>query len=75
MKSPQAAAFLGISPFYLRNMRHELHTHNGPRYTQCHDSGGRVYYDYAEADLKAWALTHSWRKDKDLTLFQRNVTV
>lgn len=46
MRERQAAAYIGLAPGTLRNMRHQ---HRGPRYSK---AGRTVLYD--RIDLDAW---------------------
>jgi hypothetical protein len=61
MTPKEAAVYLGISVYYLRNMRHEMHAHEGPVYTRV--MGKRTKEcRYAKEDLDLWAESHKWRK-------------
>lgn len=60
LTTKQAAAYLGISVYYLRNMRHLHHAHSGPKYTEGKHPRGKACY-YAKEDLDAWAMDHDWR--------------
>lgn len=65
MTTKQAAKFLNISPYYLRNLRQGLHTCEGPRYTMVRRIGtqrGGLVCHYAMEDLVIWCSTHRWRK-------------
>lgn len=64
MTTKEAALYLGISVFYLRNMRQLLHNHDGPKYTLIRYRNG-MGYNYTREDLDAWAESHKWRKSKD----------
>lgn len=65
MSEKEAAGYLGISPYYLRNMRHGIHTHEGPPFTfkrGYHNGVQTVYYQH---ELDTWKASHkfrTWRK-------------
>jgi hypothetical protein len=63
MTTKQAAQYLGIYAYYLRNMRHLMHAHNGPRYTEGLHPRGKACY-YKKEDLDAWAKEHKWRRGR-----------
>jgi hypothetical protein len=56
----KAAQYLGISMFYLRNMRHGLHTHDGPQYIEGIKRGVKCYY-YPKEQLDKWKREHPFR--------------
>lgn len=60
MTTKEAAQYLCISLYYLRNMRHELHGHNGPNYSVMPERRGKPCY-YTKEDLDEWAKNHKWR--------------
>jgi hypothetical protein len=56
----EAAEYLGISYYYLRNMRHELHNHDGPKFTvEKGRRGPTCMYD--QEDLEEWKQSHTWK--------------
>ena len=63
LTTKQAAEYLGISVYYLRNMRHLMHTHDGPKYQIGLHPRGKACY-YSERDLDAWANQHKWRRGR-----------
>jgi len=63
MTTKQAAEYLGLSYYYLRNMRHLMHNHDGPPFTYVrHPRGKACYYDIK--DLDAWKNRHKYRRSK-----------
>lgn len=62
MTTKQAAEYLGISKYYLRNLRHGLHTYEGPKCRQGKHPRGYAWY-YTKEDLDNWKKTHAF-KDK-----------
>lgn len=63
LTTKEAAAYLGISLYYLRNMRHLLHNHDGPTFEKAkHARGTACYYETTELDR--WKHNHSWREHK-----------
>lgn len=63
MTTKQAAQYLGISVYYLRNLRHLLHQHDGPEYTEGPHLNGIACY-YTKEGLDRWAAQHRWRKTR-----------
>ena len=63
MTTPEAAKYLGISKFYLRNMRHLLYTWDGPPCVQIKHPRGMAW-DYTKEDLDAWKITHKQRMEE-----------
>jgi hypothetical protein len=63
LTTKQAAEYLGISIYYLRNMRHLIHNHDGPKYTEGFHPRGKACY-YTKEDLDSWAKNHRWKKDR-----------
>lgn len=61
LNTKQAAAFLGVSYYYLRNLRQGLHPHDGPK---CTPIGANPIkdYEYEIPALQEWAAKHTWRK-------------
>lgn len=57
----EAAKYLGISPNYLRNMRHLQCNHEGPEYTVDKHPRGKACY-YSIKDLDTWSKNHNWKK-------------
>jgi hypothetical protein len=57
MTTPEAAKYLGISYYYLRNMRHLLYTWDGPNCTQIKHPRGMAW-DYTKEDLDSWKNNH-----------------
>jgi hypothetical protein len=64
MKTKEAAKLLGISSFYLRNLRHGLHPYAGPKCEPVSNDRGFMYWDYKEEDLRAWREEHPFRRVK-----------
>lgn len=61
MNTKQAAKYLGISYYYLRNLRHDMHEHSGPEYTtEPHAKGTQAVY--TQEALDAWKATHPFRR-------------
>lgn len=61
MNSRQAARYLGLSIYYLRNMRHLLHAHEGPDHTMVKRTfgrGGGMTPEYTKEALDDWASKH-----------------
>ncbi len=56
----QAAKYLGISFYYLRNMRRFELNHEGPIGFQVKTRYG-LNYQYTKEALDAWAAKHNWR--------------
>ena len=63
MTTPEAAKYLGISKYYLRNMRHLLYSWDGPNCTQIRMARG-LAWDYTKEDLDAWKTTHKQRMEE-----------
>lgn len=61
LTTKQAAEYLGLSYYYLRNMRHGLHNFEGPRFTFDKHPRGLACY-YLLEDLKNWKAQHPFRK-------------
>lgn len=69
MSTKAAAAYLGLSYYYLRNLRHQMHQHDGPKYRmRCRKEvmkgkGNKgVIAWYEVEDLNAWKASHKFRK-------------
>jgi hypothetical protein len=62
LSTKEAAKYLGISPYYLRNMRHLLLNHDGPAYVEVLRPQG-IACKYSVEELDKWKSTHKWRKD------------
>lgn len=62
MNTPDAAFYLGISEYYLRNMRHLMHKHEGPEYT-VEKVKNRTMCLYTKEALDKWDQQHR-RKEK-----------
>lgn len=65
MSTKEAAQYLGLSPYYLRNLRHLLHAFDGPKYSMAKRPGnkrGGLMCVYLKEDLDAWAREHKGRK-------------
>jgi hypothetical protein len=60
MTTPEAAKYLGISYYYLRNMRHLLYSWDGPTCVQIRTPRGPAW-DYTKEDLDSWKVTHKER--------------
>lgn len=63
MTTPEAAKYLGVSEYYLRNMRHLMHNHDGPKCRQGRHRRGTAWY-YTVEDLDEWKSTHKWKKTR-----------
>jgi Helix-turn-helix domain len=61
LSTKQAAKYLGLSHLYLRNMRHLLHNHDGPKCYVGRTPRGKAFF-YNIEDLDAWAKSHNFRK-------------
>ncbi len=61
MTTKEAATYLGISYYYLRNLRHLLHAQEGPRFEVGYHRRSKACY-YKKEDLDEWAKSHKWRK-------------
>ena len=59
-----AAEYLGISYYYLRNMRHLLHDFDGPECVKVKHPRGYAYY-YSIESLDKWKKEHKWRKERN----------
>ncbi len=64
MNTRAAAEFLGISTYYLRNMRQCMHNDEGPKYTVVEHVRGNGACDYKVKDLIKWAQNHKWKVKK-----------
>jgi hypothetical protein len=53
----EAALYLGLSPYYLRNMRQAMHNHEGPKYTKEKHPRGTICL-YSKEALDLWAKNH-----------------
>lgn len=65
MTTKEAAKYLGISEYYLRNMRHLLHNHNGPKVEFIKNTkgkGNKIIANYLKEDLDVWKSQHKWKK-------------
>jgi hypothetical protein len=62
LNTKEAALYLGISPYYLRNMRHDMLNHPGPKFTEGKHPRGKACY-YTKEDLDEWAKNHKWKGD------------
>lgn len=65
MTTKQAAIYLGISTYYLRNMRQLLHRHDGPKFSMVprpKTSRGGLQCEYNVIDLDQWKREHKWKK-------------
>lgn len=65
MTTKEAANYLGISYYYLRNLRHMLHQHDGPKYIKLPRKGkqrGGMACFYTKEALDLWKSTNKWRK-------------
>lgn len=62
-KTEDAAKYLGVSLYYLRNMRHEMHEHSGPAFEYGPGSKGIACY-YSKDELDRWKATHKFRVRK-----------
>ena len=62
LTTSEAARYLGISLYYLRNMRHLMHNHDGPEYIKkaCPTGGEAAYYSVES--LEKWKKNHKWKK-------------
>lgn len=58
MTTKEAARYLGISYYYLRNLRHNL---AGPHYTEGKHPRGKACY-YTKEDCDYWASGHKWKR-------------
>jgi hypothetical protein len=67
MTTREAAIYLGLSVYYLRNMRHGIHNHKGPEFMVFKRRegmrGGMAYYYHME-ELDKWNRLHKRRKVK-----------
>ncbi len=63
MSTREAAKYLGISYYYLRNLRHCMHNDPGPEYTEKRYLRGEGY-SYTKEALDAWAKSRVWRKPR-----------
>jgi hypothetical protein len=62
LNSKEAAKYLGISVYYLRNMRQLLHNHDGPAFTKGHGRN-KLGTRYKIEDLDKWKKEHKNRKE------------
>lgn len=60
----QAAEFLRISVYYLRNMRQGQHNHDGPTYLMLPGRRNSLTAFYNKELLLEWAKLHKWKKVK-----------
>lgn len=63
MNAKDAAKYLNISEYYLRNMRHQMHIHDGPKCVAIkREKGYGIRYEYTKEDLDVWNMKHKRRK-------------
>lgn len=68
LTTKEAATYLGISLYYLRNMRHFMHSHEGPKFIMSTKGKGRRNKRialYAVQDLDKWKMNHKWKNKRD----------
>lgn len=59
----EAAEYLRISPYYLRNMRQFMHEHEGPEYQELKGPNGLTCY-YTKDQLDKWNSNHKRKSNK-----------